>query len=205
MWIFSWQASCNPLLAPRRNCKAFVAKPLCCLHYFPQKKFHICPPTEPYPTESDYLSRLSISVSQWLQWNFHQRCLEPTSRLEIFLAVSRALSSLPVTCIWNWKIMHHGRLGYLWICRCLVVSDRRYRYMDEAWRDDEWDEHGENMRGDFFMNRRTKSAWKIFFWMDDAWDDEHPSTSCDLLFTHVYSDLDLECTPVKAGIHIETS
>lgn len=35
--------------------------------------------------------------------------------------------------------------------------------------------------------------------------DECPRTSCDLLFSHLHSNLDLECAPVKENIHIETS
>lgn len=35
--------------------------------------------------------------------------------------------------------------------------------------------------------------------------DEHPSTSYDVLSSHVHSNSDLECAPVKADIHIEAS
>lgn len=35
--------------------------------------------------------------------------------------------------------------------------------------------------------------------------DERQSTSYDLLFSHVHSNSNLECAPVKVDIHIETS
>ncbi len=35
--------------------------------------------------------------------------------------------------------------------------------------------------------------------------DEHPITSCDMFFSHVHSNSDLEFPPVKEDVHIKTS
>ena len=44
------------------------------------------------------------------------------------------------------KIMHHARLGDLWIWCRLVISYYRNRYIDETWCDEEWDEEGAHAR-----------------------------------------------------------
>lgn len=72
--------------------------------------------------------------------------------------ILRALSSLPVTYIRRRKIMYHGRLGCFWIWCHIIMSDCKYRYMNERWCDDEWDKQAEHMQGDLFTNGHTKNA-----------------------------------------------